>query len=1289
MDFRVLGPLEVSTAAGPVELRGDKRRGLLAYLVVHRGEVCRTDQLIDALWNGEPHAGAVGTVHTYVSQLRKILETDTTIHTRTGGYVLDARAESVDAERFETLLDRAVTETESRERLRLLNDALALYRGRMLEEFTGSAWADDIARRWDRLHIVATERLCDTMLELDKARDAQQILERAVAASPLHERFWAQLATARYRVGDPSGALAACRDARHALIEALGIDPGPELQELERMILDHDPTIAPRTVHRLAPAPALPTGVVTFLITDIDRSARLWENSPREMADALARHDQLIEQAVAAHSGYVFKHSGDGLLAVFSAASTAVAAAVDAQKALLSESWTTTEPIRARMALHTGEAIVERDGDYFGPVLNRCARVLALAKGAQVLVTGTVADALRDHPTEAVTIEPLGEHRLRDLAQPERVAQVCHAALPHHDAPLRSLETAGNLPVRLTSFVGRDDERARVVRSLDRHAITTLVGPAGIGKTSLALRVAHEVADDFDGGAWFVDLSTVSEHTLVAGEIASVLGISAGLGQNFVDTLVQQLADREALLVLDNCEQVIDGVAEVASAVLRSAAAVRLIATSRQPLELAGEAVVRIGPLETTGTGDEHGPAVRLFIERAQATSPTLQIDAHNVDTIRELCTRLEGIPLALELAAARVRLLQPSELIARLDDRFRLLRGTRRDQSARHLTLHAAIDWSYTLLSDEEQRCFARLSVFRGGFDLDAAAAMTADVDGDCIELLDRLVSRSFVTTDLRATPTRYRLLETLREYGVAQLGAAEQLDETRERHARYFLARDDFATDDIDNLRAAIDWQTVHEPDNAARTVLQRWPEFARTRLVELQRWLEALVDRVDAADDALVAKVAERLGDACFQTGVHTEDAIGWLERALAIREQRGESTRAGHVHVRLARNLSGYPDLMDIERASEHAARAESILRAANDQRMLAEVHLMQASTALYGRHNRRGVDAARAAIVLAEQQGLEVIRLHALAQLGAHLAYCGDVEEGFALLEHSWECADLGREHFSQFLAAWMRGFGALLLWDPTEALVWFERERSRAEAEEAPLQARTLDSMIALARLRTGDCRAAQALVATEVLNAPQLIPFTAVATGDWNRAISMLTAGAEASRRRGNRNEWTQLVVVLAQTHARLGDRAAARRLAGEALNTFLEEPTPYYELPIRSLLARLGVNEQAHLDACTQLCAAHDYRGLCGLVSLASAETAARRGDDDDANRSFESACATFERYGLRLDEADALASWSRALAAAGDNAGAHDRAERCNARLIEVDAPRWRKLLLGGAA
>ncbi len=888
-----------------------------------------------------------------------------------------------------------------------------------------------------------------------------------------------------------------------------------------------------------------------------------------------------------------------------------------------------------------------------------------------------------------MTIEPLGEHRLRDLAQAERLGQVVHVDLPRHEIPLRSLETAGNLPVQLTSFIGRDDERERLAASVAQNALTTLVGPGGIGKTRLAVCAAAQLADDYAGGAWFVDLASVSENSLVAGDFASVLGINAGLGHDAVDTVVQHLADRDLLIVLDNCEHVIDGVVEIAGALLRGVPGLRLIATSRQPLELTGEAVLRIGPLpcETDDALGHPSPAARLFVERARAASRTFDIDEHNADAINELAVRLEGIPLALELAAARVRLLQPAELLARLDDRFRLLRGTHRDQNARHVTLQAAIDWSYDLLSEDERSFFARLSVFNGGFELDAADAMCVDIDGDVLDLLERLVSRSFVVTDVRATPTRYRLLETLREYGTERLDGSGRVDEMRERHARWYLTRSDVPSADLDNLRAAIDWQVLHAPDDAARTVFERWNDYAPARLLLLQHWLEALVDRIDPADDALVARLLERLGDACFQTGVHIEDAIAGLDRALAIREKRGETIRVARVHVRLARNLSGYPQFMDIERALENASRAEAILREAGNERLLAEVHIMQASTALYGRHNRDGVKAARSAMVLAERQGLEPIRLHALAELGVHLGYCGEVEQGFTMLEHAWECADLARDHFAQFVAAWMRGFGALLLWDPADALVWWERERARAEAEEAPLQARTLDSMLALAHLRTGDARAALAIPADDVLNVPQLVPFAAVVTGDWNRAISLLTVGSEAARRRGNRNEWTQLVVVLATTHAWLKDRQKAGQLATEVLDTMVDDPAPYYELPMRSLLARLGVDADRHLDACAEICRDHDYRGLTGAVALATAETAARAGDYERADTAFAEACALFGAFSLRIDEADTLASWSRALASAGDPAGAEERAEQCGARLDEIRAPRWRALLLGG--
>ena len=1289
MDFRVLGPFEVEADAGPVELRGNKRRGLMAYLVVHRGRLCRADEIIEGLWHGEPTRAAAGTVQTYVSQLRKMLNDDVRIVTRAGGYVLDAPAESVDAERFDSLLKRAISENEPALRLETLRHALSLHRGRALDEFAGAPWADEPARSWERLHVVAIERFCDTLLDLGEDLELEATLEAAVASYPLQERFWAQLATARYRAGDPSRALAACRDGRRALAEALGMDPGPELVELERRILDHDVTTgtASPPIERSRTARMAPSGVVTFLITDIERSAQLWESDPESMSAALARHDEIIDSTVVRAGGRVFTHAGDGLFVAFGSPSEAVKAAVDCQRALLRERWPTQEPVRVRMALHTGEAVVERDGDYFGPVLNRCARVLALARGTQILVTGTVADSVRDRPIAGVTIDSIGEHRLRDLAQPERIGQVAHAALPRHEVPLRASDAEGNLPAQLTRFIGRENERAEVAACIAEQPLTTLVGPGGIGKTRLALFIATQHADDFTGGAWFVDLASLRDGDLAAAHLAAVLGVDAST-ETLTDAITHHLAGRDVLVVLDNCEHVIDGIAILTEALLRDLPRLRILATSRQPLEVEGEVVIRVGPLpHDAHAATEDNPSIGLFVDRAQATSP-FRLDDQNTSVIAELCARLEGIPLALELAAARVRSLQPADLLARLDDRFRLLRGSRRAHSARHQTLYAALEWSYDLLADEERALFERLSVFRGGFGLEAAEFIGADTAGDTLELIDRLVNRSFVVMEARSAPTRYRLLETLREYGADRLACSNRHDEIKSRHAQYFLARPYIGPEDDDNLRAAIDWEVLHAPVVAANAVIQRWSEFTSARLMEAQRWLEEVVGRVGADDSAIEARVLERLGDACFRTGEHMEEGVAGLERAIEIREARGETLRAARAHVRLARNLSGYPQVMDIDRAMEHATAAEGVLRELDQESMLAEVHLMKASTALYGRRNEEGIRAAQQAALLAERHDVEVVRLHALSQLGVHLGYRGDVEEGFALLEHAWETASIEQDHFAEFLAAWMRGFGALLLCDPPDALFWLERERLRAEAEEAPLQARTLDSMLALAHLRMGDAAPAQRMAPSEVLNAPQLVPYTAIVTGDWHGAICLLTERAAESQRRGNRNEWTQLSVALAQTHGRLGDVESACEIAERVLDTLVEDPSPYYELPTRALLASLGVDAGRHLAACGEITAAHDYRGLVGAVQYAAAEDARRQEEFDAAMNAYRAAIATFRRYQLRLDIAEALAAWSNALRDAGDQTASDERASQCALLLEELGAPAWNHLLLGGA-
>jgi len=1297
VDFRVLGPFEFWGESGPVELRGEKRRSLLAFFVVNRGRPCSTDRIVDALWGESAPDGATGTVQTYVSQLRKLLAPDARLLTGPAGYTLSILPGSLDAERFEHLVEQARVITEPVARLALLDEALALRRGPALDEFAGAPWAAEAARGWDRSWILAVEHRVDALLELERPQDAIADLERAIAADPLHERSWILLATAHYRAGDQSRALAACRDARNVLAQELGVDAGPELQAVERMILEHDVTLHVRGA-RDDPRPrrSLPSGVVTFLMTDIDRSTRLWELDAPSMAIALDRHDVIIDAAVAQHGGTVFKHVGDGVLAAFSTPTQAVAAALDAQHCFAVEPWQTEEPVQCRMAIHTGEAVVERNGDYFGPVLNRCARLLTLGHSGQVLVSGVVADTLRDKPVPGVRVESLGEHRLRDLEQLERVAHVWHESQPVSFPPLRAIERIGNLPPVLTALVGRDDELKALIGAIRAQPLTTLVGPGGIGKTRLALEAASHLQAEFGAGTWFVDLSSISDAALVASAVASTFGLTESSGSDIVDALEHHVSTQEALLVLDNCEQIIDGAAGLARQLLGAAGNIRVLVTSRQPLEVVGEVVFRLGPLPTDADGvDTRSPAELLFIERAKAAEPDFEIDSDNAADVHELCVRLDGLPLALELAAARVRSLSPADLLDRLGDPLRLLRGSRRDDGDRHLTMRAAVAWSYDLLTPPQQHLFNSLSVCRGGFDLGSVEVLGAHVQGDAVDVLDDLVSRSLVIPLATEAGTRFRMLETLREFGADRLDASGERDVIEELHARHYVAlargldADVVLEHDLDNASAAVGWFVVHEPANAVQHVGVLWPHFAaRSRLVEVQRWLEALVD-CDLGDAALETRVLVRLGDTCFQTGVRLEDAIRWLERALEIHEERGESVLAATVRVRLARNLSGYPQSMDIERALEHLTAAEPVLAELGDEGRLGELHLMRASTALYALRNDVGLDAARSAAQLAERQGLEGLRLHALSQVGVHLGHRGDVEEAFNLLEEVWDDADVAGEPFACFLAAWSRGFGALLLWDPSDCILWMSRERGRPQSSLSPLQARTLDAQLAYAHLRMGNVSPARAISRHEVVNTPQVPPLLATMSGEWNRALRMYEVGRAECARHGNRAQWMELSSALAELQARVGHDEAARATASEALAVLLEAPTPYFEIPLRALLARLGHDVSRHIAACREIMRDHDYRGLAAPVAFAEAQTLAVSGDAAGTSDAFARALALYRRYGLKLQEADTLAAWSRALGRFGDARSSDECQAECVEVLEDIGATSWRRVLIDGAS
>ncbi|MEO6835859.1 MAG: adenylate/guanylate cyclase domain-containing protein, partial [Candidatus Tumulicola sp.] len=503
-----------------------------------------------------------------------------------------------------------------------------------------------------------------------------------------------------------------------------------------------------------------PSETVAFLFTDIVGSTMRWDANRAEMQAALRRHDGIVRAAIEAQAGRVFKTIGDAFCASFPKVGDALNAAIEAQRRLDEEDWEAVNGLRVRMAVHAG-ATDQRDGDYFGPALNRVARLLAAGHGGQVLVSGFAADAAAPELSAGIGLRALGMLPLKDIRDPERVFQLTAPGLQVEFKPLRAIEAPpNNLPRQASSFVGRHADLARVEGLLRGGALVTVVGTGGVGKTRLALAAAADTLNDTRDGAWFVDLAPLSDGLLVASTILTALGADQTSDAPAFDVLIDYLKPRDATLVLDNCEHVVAEAARVAAAIVASCPRVTILATSREALNVAGERLHRLSSL-----GDAE--AANLFADRAQAVNPAFRLDDHNRAAVEDLCRRLDGIALAIELAAARLRSVSLDDLSRRL--RLRVLVGGARDRQPRQQTMHALIDWSYNLLAVEEQRLFCDVSIFAGGFTLEAAAGVYENETRDewrVLDLLTSLADKSLLVADVGAANQRYRLLESIREY-------------------------------------------------------------------------------------------------------------------------------------------------------------------------------------------------------------------------------------------------------------------------------------------------------------------------------------------------------------------------------------------------------------------------------------------------------------------------------------------------------------------------------------------
>ena len=792
IEFRLLGPPEAVVGGRVVAIGSLQQRAILVALLLARNSVVATDQLIDVVWRDEPPASAAATLRGLVWRLRRRLEV-ADIEGRADGYRLVAGSNAVDARRFDALVTegrQAVERDETEAAATAFAAALELWRGPALGDLASWPFAQAEATRLEEARLDAVEDLVEAELALGRVAAALSRLEPMVHRFPLRERAVGQIMVALYRTGRQAEALAAYQTLRRTLADELGLVPTPALRDLEAAILrQSEDLLAPPGPSARPAEPGRHAAVlgdtVAFLFTDIEASTRAWEGDATGMGSDLAQHDAILRDVCVAWDGEVFAHTGDGLCVAFPTAAAAIGAAVDGQRALEGAGWQRGLPLRVRMAVHAGAA-QRRGGNWFGPALNRAARLLTAASGGQIVCSETAAGLSRDLLPRDVSLVDRGEIDLPDLSRPERVYQVTHPALRSGAEQLRSPvrePVRDNLPSPLTTFVGRGHELSEIQELLGANRLVTLVGPGGAGKTRLAVEVAGRLRNRVPDGVWLVELAQVSNASLVPQTIAAGVGFLVGeLAQSdegLQAALAERIRTREIVIVLDNCEQVIDGAAAAAHALLGTCPRLTILATSREALGVTGEVVFSVPPLETTD-------AVALFCARAHDADRHFSLSEANSDAVGRICRRLDGLPLALEIAAARARVLGTKELAERLDDRFAALGEGSRTAPPRHQTLRAVIDWSHDLLPPAEQAVLHRLSVFPGSFDL---AAVRAVAGADAIGPFTRLVDKSLVAVSADGAEARYQLSESVRAYAAEKLADAGGTFEAERAHRDAFL--------------------------------------------------------------------------------------------------------------------------------------------------------------------------------------------------------------------------------------------------------------------------------------------------------------------------------------------------------------------------------------------------------------------------------------------------------------------------------------------------------------------
>jgi predicted ATPase/class 3 adenylate cyclase/DNA-binding NarL/FixJ family response regulator len=1004
----------------------------------------------------------------------------------------------------------------------------------------------------------------------------------------------------------------------------------------------------------------LPTGTVTLMLADVEGSTRLWETQPEQMTAAMARMNRTVTETIATHSGVrpVEQGEGDSFVAAFARASDAVACALELQRAPLA-------PIRLRIGIHTGEIQLRDEGNYAGPTINRTARLRDLGHGGQTLLSGATEALVLDGLPGDVWLTALGTHSLRDLPRPERVMQLCHPDLVNDFAPLRVAKAviSQRLPVQFNSFVGREADIAQVRDLVIKNRLVTLTGAGGVGKTRMAIQVAGQFSAEFSDGVWYVDLAPITDPDLVPITMARALGLPEQPGRSTADTLRRFVADRQMLVVLDNCEHLLDASAALVLALLETCPRLTLLTTSREPIGVAGELSWRVPSLPLADK------AIELFLDRASRARSDLLVDDQNAAAVAEICRRLDGVPLAIELAAARVRALSLVEILDSLHDRFRLLTGGARTAVRRQQTLRASVDWSHALLTEPERVLFRRLAPFMGGFDLAGAQNVCGGGDVERYQVLDQLallVDKSLAVADESSNRTRYRLLETMRQYALEKLGESGEADVVRTRHRDYYTAlaaKLDLPADsdyeraieqaetEIDNLRAAFGWSRETSDVELALTLTSSLQPLwqGRGRLREGLTWFDTALD---ANQPAMTPAVRARaLADrATLGLWAGATESPDQAQQALAIAREVNDPAL-------LARALTacGYvAAYFDADEAGSYLTEAMGLARDLGDRWRLSQILVAQVVAALAAHDPIAARAAAEEGRDLANAIGDRFNARRFRWYLGIAQLYRGDLAGAVAQFAAVADEAEAAHDEIWRVDS--LVGLGIALAHQGEYAAALAAAEAAvEATAELGGLKAVAAYHVLAVAALAAGDATTAQDATAA----GRPLASVVPQATG-LQRVLSAEAALAGedlvAARRWADDAVSTMTGAFLSDpltTRARVAiaqdDPAQAERDAHDAL-AHAAEVEAYLFIP--DILECLAVLAGSHHEAARLLGAAHAIRQRMGAVRFKvydagyEASVAALR--DAMNENDFESAWA--EGAALSTEEAVAYAQRGR---------------------------------------